>query len=389
MQKIIFVINNLETGGVQKSLLNLLYEIHNDYDITLLTFFGNDDTEKLIPSNVKIITPKGPFRQLGLSATHAKSNPFLYTERAFWVTLTKMLGRSFAFKLMCLFRKKQKAYDVAVSFIHESPKKNLYGGCNEYVLKMIDAKQKIGWLHCDFERSGANNAVSKKIYKELDTIVACSEGCKKSFIKCMPEYADKAFTVRNCNDYGQIVSLASEDIKYDSDYFNIVTVARLSKEKALDRALTAISNAINAGYKIKYHVVGDGDQKDFLASKVSELKLEDHVIFYGNKQNPYPYIKAADLFLLTSYHEAAPMVFDESACLGVPVLSTVTTSTDEMIISANAGYVCENSQEGINGALLNILANQNELTKIRDGLKKRSFTNKNPKTAFDNVLNRN
>lgn len=389
MQKIIFVINNLETGGVQKSLLNLLYEIHNDYDITLLTFFGNDDTEKLIPSNVKIITPKGPFRQLGLSATHAKSKPFLYTERAFWVTLTKMFGRSFAFKLMCLFRKKQKAYDVAVSFIHESPKKNLYGGCNEYVLKMIDAKQKIGWLHCDFERSGANNAVSKKIYKDLDTIVACSDGCKKSFIKCMPEYADKAFTVRNCNDYGQIVSLASEDIKYDSDYFNIVTVARLSKEKALDRALTAISNAINAGYKIKYHVVGDGDQKDFLASKVRELKLEDHVIFYGNKQNPYPYVKAADLFLLTSYHEAAPMVFDESACLGVPVLSTETTSTAEMIVSANAGYVCENSQEGINCALLNILANQNELTKIRDGLKKRSFTNKNSKTAFDNVLNRN
>ena len=100
MKKIIFVINNLETGGVQKSLLNLLNEIHNDYDITLLTFFGNDYTEKLIPSNVTIIKPQGPFRQLGLSVIHTANKPFLYTERAFWVTLTKMFGRSFAFKLM-------------------------------------------------------------------------------------------------------------------------------------------------------------------------------------------------------------------------------------------------------------------------------------------------
>ena len=388
MKKIIFVINNLETGGVQKSLLNLLNEIHNDYDITLLTFFGNNDMEKQLPSKVKVIKPNGAFRQLGLSAKHTKGKLFLYTERVFWILLTKIFGRSFSLKLMCLFKKKHNGYDAAVSFIHEANQKSLYGGCNEYVLKMIDAKQKIGWLHCDFERSGANNAVSKKIYKELDTIVACSEGCRRSFIKCMPEYADKAFTVRNCNDYGQIVSLANENVKYDSDYFNSVTVARLSEEKALERALTAVNNAINAGYKIKYHVVGSGDQKDFLTSKVSELRLEDHVIFYGNKQNPYPYVKAADLFLLTSYHEAAPMVFDESACLGVPVLSTETTSTDEMIISANAGYVCENSQEGINGALLNILSNPQELTKIRDGLKKQSFTNQNSLNTFDKILNR-
>lgn len=375
MKKIIFVINNLETGGVQKSLQNLLKEIHNKYDITLLTFWGNENFEKSIPENVKVIKTNGAFRQLGLSVIHIKNKPLLYAERVFWMLLTRAFGRSFAIKLMCLGRKKYKGYDIAISFLHETSQKALYGGCNEYVLKMITAKEKATWLHCDFALSGANNAKSVKIYEKFDTIIGCSEGCKKSFISCLPQFADKAISIRNCNDYEEIVKLAGNGVEYDKECFNIVTVARLSKEKALDRAIEAVYQCKLKGYKVKYHLIGSGDQKDILQSKVKELNLEDTVIFYGNQQNPYPYIKNADLFLLTSYHEAAPMVFDEAACLGVPVLATKTTSTDDMILNAGAGYVCENVQSEISKTLLQILENQDTLKIIAEHLKKRRFNN--------------
>ena len=53
MKKIIFVINNLGTGGVQTSLLNLLAEIHNFYDVTVLCFFVEKDTKlNRHPSNI-------------------------------------------------------------------------------------------------------------------------------------------------------------------------------------------------------------------------------------------------------------------------------------------------------------------------------------------------
>jgi len=375
VKKIIFVINNLETGGVQKSLLNLLKEIHNKYDITLLTFFGNEDFEKELPENIKVIETHSSFRQLGMSAKQAKRNMFLYVERAFYIILTKLFGRSAAMKLMSFGKIKYKGYDTAVSFIHEAPQKVLYGGCNEFVLKMIEAKKKITWLHCDFGLSGANNSKSKDIYEKFDTIVACSDGCKQAFLACLPELADKTVSVRNCNDYDQIRRLAGDGIQYDREHFNVVTVARLSEEKGLCRALVAISECVKRGCKVKYHIVGSGSQELLLRKKAEELNIKDIVNFYGNQTNPYPYMKNADLFMLTSYHEAAPMVFDEAACLGVPVLATQTTSTQEMIVQSGCGLVCENSQKGINEALLSLALNREKIIEIRAHISKSHFEN--------------
>ena len=376
MKKVVFVINNLETGGVQKSLLNLLKETHSKYEITLLTFWGNEEFENELPDGVNVIKTRSSFRQLGISAKDAKRTPFLYVERAFYVLLTRIFGRSFVIKLMSFGRKRYTGYDVAISFIHEASQKNLYGGCNEFVLNMIDAERKVTWLHCDFGLCGANNSKSKRIYEKFDTIVACSEGCKRAFLNCLPEFSNKTVSIRNCNDYDNIRALAGDGIPYDKSYFNIVTVARLSEEKGIERALIAVGECIKRGFNIKYHVVGSGDQENFLWEKTAELGIGDSVVFYGNKQNPYPYMKNADLFLLTSYHEAAPMVFDEAACLGVPVLATETTSTDEMLVLSSAGFVCENSQIGINIALFDILSNRDRVDAVSVKLKELDLTNK-------------
>ena len=150
--------------------------------------------------------------------------------------------------------------------------------------------------------------------------------------------------------------------------------------------LVAVSEVKKAGYKIRYHVVGSGDEYGALMALVSELKIEDAVVFHGNRENPYPYIKGADLFVLPSHHEAAPMVFDEAACLGIPVLTTKTTSAYEMIIKENAGYVCENSQEGITGALLDILSHTEQLSSISCNLKKRSFNNCESVKVFKTIV---
>ena len=69
------------------------------------------------------------------------------------------------------------------------------------------------------------------------------------------------------------------------------------------------------------------------------------------------------------------MVFDEAGALGVPVLATQTTSTDEMIVQSHAGVVCENSQDGITKALLEILTDAHCVADIRSHLARREFTN--------------
>jgi glycosyltransferase involved in cell wall biosynthesis len=175
-------------------------------------------------------------------------------------------------------------------------------------------------------------------------------------------------------------------LNYSNSTFNIVTVARLAEEKSIDRALRAIKYCIDKGHDITYHVVGSGGMEAKLKEEAISLGLGDRVVFYGEQSNPYRYIKNADLFMLTSYHEAAPMVFDESACLGVPVLATATTSTDEMITEAGAGFVCENTQEGINEKLLYLLNNRDELEKVRLNLKKKSFNNEEIVKKFKEII---
>ena len=102
--------NNLEIGGVQKSLENLLLEIGDKYDITLLVFHATDEQKKLIPENVKVITVKSPFKYFGIQNKYVKKK----SERIaflFWKVMAKIFGRSFVIKLMSLRQGKIKGFD--------------------------------------------------------------------------------------------------------------------------------------------------------------------------------------------------------------------------------------------------------------------------------------
>ena len=386
MKKVAFVINNLGTGGVQKSLVNLLKEIESNYEVTLITFFAKKEEIEAIPKQVKIVVLKSPFKHLGMSRSDVSGKPFSYIARAFWYILTKAFGRSFVIKLMGCFQRKIGTFDTAISYLHEGPQQNMYGGCNEFVLNKTVAVKKISWLHCDFGLCGANTQKSKRIYSSFDKIVACSEGCRVSFVKCLPDLADATSVVENCNDYRVIREMAGDGVTYPPESFNIVSVARLSEEKGLDRAINAIGDCCERGYDIRYHIVGSGDQETKLMDLVNKKGLDDRVYFYGNKANPYPYIKNANLFLCTSYHEAAPMVFDESACLGVPILATETTSTDEKLVATGYGFVCKNNDDDISRALLEILGFSDCLDAIKERLRDGAFTNEKALSALKKVL---
>lgn len=375
MKKVIIVNNNLKIGGVQKSLLNLLKELVDSYEITLLLFSTDQEMLTNLPASIKVITTSLPFKFLGISSEESKQSIPLFLGRSLLAGITRIWGRRTAINLMLPFQTKLTGYDVAISYLHEGGPKKFYGGCNEFVLEKIDAQKKITWIHCDFGRCGANTVQSRNVYSKFDTIITCSEGAKTEFINCLPDMKSRTIAVRNCNDYNEIRRKATPAVNYDLEYFNIVTVARLSAEKGINRMLYAMKEAVKEGYRVKYHIVGAGREESTLKAMVRELGLIDNVCFYGNQQNPYPYMVNADLFALPSYHEAAPMVFDEAACLGVPILATKTTSTDEMILDEKAGFVCENTQEGIIEGLLYVLQNRDVLKSIKDGLAKHSFSN--------------
>ncbi len=392
MKKIIIVNNNMKIGGVQKSLYNLLWSIDtvNEYDVTLLLFSKNGAYSESLPESVKVKECKGLFRYLGKSQGEFRSNIADFLLRAVFAVISRVINGNFAMNLLLSGEASLKEeYDCAISFLHNGRKKSFYGGTQNYVLKRVNAKKKIAFIHGDYLSCGANHRMNNEMLKRFDVIAACSDGCRETLLRALPEVEGKCVTVRNFHRFDEINLLAADNpVAYDSSVVNVVMVARLSAEKGIDRAVKAVAYCMKNGAEVKLHVIGGGALKEELENLAKSEKAAENVIFYGEQTNPYRYMKNADLLLLASYHEAAPMVIDEARYLALPVLSTRTTSTTEMIEAPGCGWVCENSQEAVSKALYKAVSDKNNLSCLKNELSEKCTDNENAAGQFKKITDK-
>lgn len=371
MKKIIIVNNNMKIGGVQKSLYNLLWSIDSRYDITLYLFHAGG--EYTLPPNVKVVQCRSWFRFLGMS--HAECKGLDRIKRGILRLVCRYFDRPTAVKIMRLSQRTlPETYDCAIAYLQNGNIHNLYGGVQDFVLNCVDAEKKVTLLHCDYGLSGANEPRNNRLYERFDVIAACSDGCRRAFCKTLPMYAEKCVTLRNCHRFDEIRSLAAQStVIYPEGMHNVLLVTRLAHEKGVERALTACAYAAQQGLDLCLHIVGTGAMAEKMHALTQELGLQERVVFYGEQKNPYCFMPNADVLLMTSYYEAAPMVIEEASALSLPVLTTRTTSSDEMV--THNGWVCENTQEGINLALVRLLSERSALHDCRDRLRAQGADN--------------
>lgn len=386
MKKILIVNNNMHIGGVQKALVSLLWSIRGHYDITLLLFYPDGEYKDALPPDIKVVTAKSGYRYLGMTRRDAvKWQDKL--GRAFYAGISRAFGRKYAVSLMGIGQKPLGEFDVAISYLHNSLDKAFYGGCNEFVLRHTLADKKITFLHCDYSRCGANTAENALQYKKFDLIAACSQGCADAFKLKNSILAQKVKVVYNCHDFNNIRKMAeTAPVSLQADRINIVTVARLGKEKGVERALRVIAGLGKLKEKLHYYVIGDGVLMPVLRRIIQEENLNSCVTLCGAQINPYGYMKAADLLLIPSYSEAAPLVIGEAACLGTPILSTETSSAREMIEKTGYGWVCENSEEAMQEALQRLLADTSVLDEKKLALTDREFGNEVAVSQFEKLI---
>lgn len=380
----------MKIGGVQKSLYNLLWSIDtvNEYDVTLLLFSKSGALVDCLPNSVKIKECEGLFRFIGKSQGEFKSSLKDYLLRGFFAALCRVLGRTRVLRLMLLFEPLvDENFDCAISFLHNGPEKAFYAGTQDYVLNRVKAEKKIAFIHGDYINCGACHSTNNRMLGKFDLIAACSDGCRNVLMQALPELESKCITVRNFNRFDEIKEMSKlAPIDYDSSLVNVIMVARLSRTKGIDRAINALAYCVKKGIKVKLHIVGGGTLLGTLKVFAESEGIKDCIEFYGEQSNPYRFMKNADLFLLTSYHEAAPMVIDEARCLGLPVLTTQTTSSKEMVVEEGSGWVCENSQEALNETLFKVLSGENELKLLKSRLSEKGADNSKAHAQFDDLF---
>lgn len=369
MKKILIVNNNMQVGGVQKSLCNLLWAIHDRYEVTLYLFSSWGEYRNDIPGDVRVIECGGPFRFLGVSQHQCTGLDKL--KRGALVLLCRVFGRRTVLRMLLPLEKcVEGQYDCAIAFLQNGNHRNFYGGVQDFVLGKVKADRKIAFLHCDYGNCGADHPDNNRLIAEFDQIAACSDGCREAFAAVLPEMAEKTVTVRNFHRYEQVRALADQEPEeYDPTVQNVVMVSRLSHEKGIERAIRAVARAVEQGIPVMLHIVGGGPMRDMLEKTAEELGICSCVRFYGEQANPYRYMKNADLFVMSSFHEAAPMVIDEALCLNVPVLTVQTTSSYEMVTLRQGGWVCENTEEALSQTLIRVLPDTKGIDTVRNILR--------------------
>jgi len=308
MKKILFIGDNWfgDLGGRKKIVLALMNFLSKEYDIYLLTIDTKikkesiKDFKKDLEENIKIF-------------------PYFFPRNLI-----------FYFKLFILFgiRIFQINPDLIICF-GGGPHSN---ATFYYISKIFSPKSKIIFIEQGNTRYLFNKQnfivkfLTKISFKNVDKIVAASEGVSQDIKNLFNLKNEKTTFVYNFIDIEKIQVLSNEEI--DEEIFKnklkpiILAVNRLDlHQKDIITLLKAFSLVVQNldAYLV---IVGEGPDRLKIETEIKELCLESNVFLLGHKNNPYKYMKNSDVFVLSSFHEGMPIVLIEAIACDLPVIAT-------------------------------------------------------------------
>ena len=140
----------------------------------------------------------------------------------------------------------------------------------------------------------------------------------------------------------QRCSLEKVDIKKQKGKILFVFVGRLEEaSKKISRILLLVKQIP----EIELWMIGDGPDRFSYEKQVGEYKIEKRVRFLGKQSNPYPYMKEADYFILTSDYEGFPVVSLEAIVLKKPLISTIDVGDDQIELKRDVATMVSKDPE--------------------------------------------
>ena len=342
--KVLFLLEAFDKGGIEKVTLDIVNHLDpGKYDITVQTFWYGGHCQSQVAEHVKVI-------------------PFFFRRYVPGVIrLVQYLPPKMLYRLFV-----HGDYDVEIAASDGGAAKVISGSTNPH-------SRKICWVHMDVMARGSklkefsNAETARPIYEKFDRIVPVSEACRDRFAEKFGEEYPLC-VVRNPMPVEDIRKKAEADVPaFPEGRTNFVCVGRLVEQKGFDRLFQAaarMKEKVDCPFHV--YILGEGPERQKLEKMISELGLSDTISMLGFSENPYPYIKQADAFLMSSRDEAYPLVVGESLFVGTPVIATDCSGVREWLKDGRYGMVLENSTEGILAGMTQVLANPEILEVYRD-----------------------
>lgn len=389
MKRLLFVINTLGQAGAETALLNLLRQIDpKEYDISLYVLMGQGEMVSELPEYVKLLNDsfcestvlsvqgRRLMARRVMAAAFRRGTGFRlfpYILRNFFSMAAK--GRVQPDKLLWRLlsdggQRFSEEYDLAVAYLE--------GGSAYYVANHVKALKKAAFLHVDYGKAGYNRGLDKDCYLDFDRVFAVSDEVKASFDKAYPECAERCFVFHNLLDVEEIRRKASLPGGFEDDFqgIRILTVGRLTAQKAYDMALEAMSLLKERGEQVRWYVLGEGNQRNFLEEKRKKLGLEKDFLLPGAVKNPYPYFAQADIYVHATRFEGKSIAIQEAQILGKPVLVSDCSGNREQVTGEVDGLFCDLTPEGICEGIQRLIHAPELRARLGEVATRRSFGDK-------------
>lgn len=340
MVKILFVVNSLAIGGVEKALVNLANSLDKDkYDITLLCIVKDFKLKEQLNRNIKL---KGIFPNGMKGIDH----------------IFKFVPANILYKLFV-----REKFDVEVAYADGKPVV-LLG------LNTVSKVKKYTWIHQDLKKyDKVINCYRsweeyRDSYKNFDEVFCVSEEINKNFDEVV--HTGNSSVMYNIIPKEEITLKSLEPIEMHKEYaLTLAIVGRLSNEKGQLRLLKIHKQLMNEGFHHNLWIIGDGPEKLDLMEYIQLNNLQKSVQMAGVQSNPYKYVAKSDLYICPSYTEALSTTCIESLLLGVPVISTDVPGSQDILGNNNCGIIVDNTEESLYLGLKNILENPTILEEYR------------------------
>lgn len=377
---------DMEIGGIERSLINMLESLDYDkYNVDLFVFHHTGDFFPLIPPQVNVLPQLAAYTVFRKSIVQCLKEGH-YAAAAIRVACKWLAGRTarkrrfkegsgyvqmqLALKYCSYFLPRlPKSYDLAIS----------YAWPHDIIAKKVSARRKVAWIHTDFSELEIDSQLDLAVWSKFDSIASVSEEVTRAFVKKYPSLNGHIMLFENITSPAFIKKMAEEELPGSDTYgnaFNIVSVGRLSYVKGFDMAVRALKILHDKGLThIKWRIVGYGGFEPELRALIAEHRLEDSFLLLGKKTNPYPYIKACDLYVQPSRYEGKAVTVTEAKILGKPILITRYPTSASQVDDGIDGVTCGLSAEGIAEGIEMLYRNHEMRKALSDNIQGKDFGN--------------
>jgi len=357
-KKILIRIGSLRHGGAEKVLVTFLKNLPKDkYEIDLLLNLYSGKYLADVPDWVNVVYLN---RGEMITTNRPKDIP-----KKIYRVVYQLLLKKYP-KILYTRKLKNKQYDIEFAAIH--------GFMDEVLNSPVRSSKKLMWIHNDLTQVSGYTSEKIRRFFDYDKIMVISEKIQDTFLSLAKTEVEKQKIIRIYNplDTNEILTKSEKPLQnysFDSSIPTFISVGTVFPQKGFDRLLKVHKRLLDEGLKHQVLIVGDGYDFENIKSLKTELGVDKTATMLGFTDNPYPYFKKADFYILSSRYEGFPTVLFEAITLKKNIIATDVSGVTEMLENGELGLVTENSEEGIYKGMKKALTNTESFGVYQNNLK--------------------